>query len=78
MAGRSKYLVAHPNGEDVIEALKGGKPPAYATWMVLDGTWRHVGWSFQDTLADATKKALPTQRAMGATVTVTPVIRTRP
>jgi hypothetical protein len=78
MAGQAKYLVAHPNGEEVIEVRKGGKAPAFATWMVLDSGWEQVGWSYQATLADAVKKALPTQRAMGATVTATPVIRTGP
>lgn len=78
MAGRTEYVIAHPNGTDTVREVKGGKAPTFATWMIDDnGDWKHMGWSFQETLADAQKKALPDFRKYGATVTATRVLPTR-
>lgn len=87
MAGRVKYVVAHPDGEDHIEVLKGGKRPTFATWAYYteehphptEGAgWVHMGYSFQATLEEAQKKALPDFRKHGMEVTATQIIPTRP
>ena len=76
MAGRKSYIVAHPNNEDHITELKGGKVPTFATWRLRKdtGEWEHMGWSFQASLEDAKKKALPDFRKYGETVTATRVL----
>jgi hypothetical protein len=87
MAGQRAYVIAHPNGEDTVTALKGGKVPTFATWAYFTeehphrtggAGWVLLGWSFQATLADAQKKALPDFRKHGAQVTATRVLPTRP
>lgn len=80
MAGRSAYIIAHPNNEDHITEHKGGKVPTFATWAFYteehphrtEGAgWVHMGYSYQATLADAKKKALPDFRKYGRKVTAT-------
>lgn len=83
MAGRSEYIVAHPNNEDHITAIKGGKVPTFATWAYYTeehphyrrgAGWVHLGFSYQTNLEDAKKKALPDFRKNGMTVTATRVL----
>jgi hypothetical protein len=83
MAGRSEYIIAHPNNEDHIREAKGGKVPTFATWVYYPAEhphrtqgagWVRMGYSYQDTLADAQKKALPDFRKNGARIAVTRVL----
>ena len=76
MAGQKSYIIATPDGENHITAVKGGKAPSFATWRLRKDTneWEHMGWSFQTNLADAQKKALPDFRKYGETVTATRVL----
>jgi hypothetical protein len=74
MAGRSEYIVAHPNGETHVRKVKGGKVPTFATWFKRDGEWVLTGWSYQATAADAKKKALPEMRKYGWETTVSRVL----
>jgi hypothetical protein len=80
MAGRAEYIIANPNNEDHATQYKGGKVPTFATWAFYpeerphrtEGAgWVFMGWSYQATLADAKKKALPELRKYGWTVTAT-------
>lgn len=86
MAGRTEYVIAHPNMTDTVTEAKGGKVPTFATWAwytthrdLPEGQagWVHMGWSFQETLADAQRKALPELRKHGMKVTATKVLPTR-
>jgi hypothetical protein len=83
MAGRKNFIIAHPNNEDHITALKGGKVPTYATWALFteeaphhtEGAgWVHLGYSYQDNAEDAKRKALPDFRKVGMKVTATRVL----
>lgn len=83
MAGQRKFIIRHPNGEDFETALKGGKVPAYATWAfyteghphrTAGAGWVRLGWSYQTTLEDAQRKALPDFRKHGMKVTATRVL----
>lgn len=85
MAGRTEYVVAHPNGEDTITEIKGGKVPTFATWAFYTDDapeswgrgWQRLGWSFLPTLEEAQRKALPDFRKSGLKVTATRVLPTR-
>jgi hypothetical protein len=74
MAAKAKYIAAHPNNEDTITVLKGGKVPTFATWAMYEDGWRHIGYSFQATKADAAKKAAPELRKYGMRVTATRIL----
>jgi len=83
MAGRKNYIAAHPNGVDHVKIVKGGKVPTYATWAFypenaphrIDGAgWVQLGYSYQTSLADAKKKALPDFRKNGMKVTATRIL----
>ncbi|HEX5705630.1 MAG TPA: hypothetical protein VFX97_20695 [Pyrinomonadaceae bacterium] len=80
MAGRSTYVVAHPDNEQTVTELKGGKVPTFATWAFYPDTneWKRLGWSYLATLEDAKKKALPDFRKHGMKVTATRVLPTAP
>ncbi|HSY00439.1 MAG TPA: hypothetical protein VLG91_24105 [Streptomyces sp.] len=80
MAAKTQYIVRHANGEDVETVTKGGKVPTFATWAFFPAKneWVRLGWSFQATLADAQKKALPEYKANGARVMVTRVLPCQP
>lgn len=83
MAGRNEYIIAHPNNEDHITEIKGGKVPTFATWVFFTeeephytqgAGWVHMGWSYQTNIIDAKKKALPDCRKYGMKVTATRVL----
>lgn len=85
MAGRSKFIIAHPNNEDHEIDHKGGKSPKWATWVLFteenphhtEGAgWVRGGWSFIADENEARKKALPDMRKQGLKVTVTRVLPT--
>jgi hypothetical protein len=87
MAKRPEYVISHPNGEDHIREAKGGKVPTFATWAYYPAEhphrtagagWVHMGWSYQTTLADAQRKALPDFRKHGTKVTATRVLPCQP
>lgn len=77
MAGRTEYVIAHPNGEETLREVKGGKAPAYATWALMDGEWVRVGWSYSGTLAEAQKRGNSDARKCGYQTTATRVLPTR-
>lgn len=91
MGGRIGYVVAHPNGEDHIRVLKGGKVPTFATWAYyepyshMEGDkvvnspldWYHVGYSYQETREVAERKALPDLKKNGIPVRVTQILPTQ-
>lgn len=77
MAGRSSYIVAHPNNEDHITELKSGKVPAWAVWCIKNGEWVFTGWTFKTDKMEALKAARNNRRPYGWTesqVTITRVL----
>ena len=74
MAGRTKYIVANPNGEDHEVAFKTGRKPSFATWALLNGEWERIGWSYQATKLEAQAKTLADMRRRGFEGRVTRVL----
>lgn len=83
MAGRRSFVVAHPDNENHVTELKGGKAPTFATWVLYTeeaphpahgAGWLRMGWSYQTSLEDAQAKALPDFRKYGMKVTATRVL----